>query len=70
MGILSALLDLYENARKTKTDEKNNKPKERNYNFDAGLTGDKKIDCPVYKPSEKTKVSEKEIDTNNEPEGR
>ena len=70
MGIFSALLDLYENTRKTKTDVKSNKPKERNYNFDAGLTGDKKIDCPVYKPSPKNKISKKEIDSKNEPEGR
>lgn len=70
MGILSALLDLYENARKTKTDVKSNKAKERNYNFDAGFTGDKKIDCPVYKPSPKASKSEKETKIKNEPEGR
>ena len=56
MGILSALLDLYENTRKTKTDVKSNK--------------EKKIDCPVYKPSPKNKISAKEIDCKNEPEGR
>lgn len=66
MGIFSALLDIYENSRKTKTEVKTNKPKERNYSFDAGFTGDRKIDCPTYKPSAKPKKSKKEIETKNE----
>ena len=34
------------------------------------FTGDKKIDCPVYKPSPKASKSEKETKIKNEPEGR
>lgn len=44
MGLLSSLIDLYENTRKTKSDKKDDKPKVRNYDFDSGLTGDRKID--------------------------
>ncbi len=55
MGLLSSLIDLYENTRKTKTDKKDNKPPVRNYNFDSGLTGDRKIDIatPKAKAAEK-----------------
>ena len=40
---------------KTKTDKKDNKPPVRNYNFDSGLTGDRKIDIatPKAKAAEK-----------------
>lgn len=65
MGLFSSLLDLYENMRKTETKVKNTKTT-RNYDFDGGFTGNKKIDCPVYKPSdknkEKNKIEEKETE--------
>lgn len=44
MGILSFLMDIYENSRKTTSAVKDNKPKQRNYTFDSGLTGSKKED--------------------------
>ncbi len=44
MGLFSMLIDLYENTRKTKTDKKDNKASVRNYDFDGGFTGDKRID--------------------------
>ncbi len=47
MGLLSSLIDLYENSRKTKSNKKDNKPKVRNYDFDSGLTGDRKIDIAM-----------------------
>lgn len=51
MGLLSSLIDIYENIRKTRTDKKDNKPPVRNYGFDSGLTGDKKKDIatPIAK---------------------
>lgn len=55
MGLLSSLIDLYENTRKTKSDKKDNKPPVRNYNFDGGFTGDRRADIstPKIKMSEK-----------------
>lgn len=53
MGIFSALIDLYENTRKTKSDKKDNKPPVRNYSFDSGLTGDRKIDISTPRISTK-----------------
>ena len=47
MVFLSALLDVYENTRKTKTDVKPAKEgRSKKYDFDAGITGDRKLDCP------------------------
>ena len=47
MGLLNALLDVYENTRKTKTNVKPDKNgRSKNYDFDAGITGDRKLDCP------------------------
>lgn len=61
MGIFSALIDLYENTRKTKSDKKDNKPPVRNYSFDSGLTGDRKIDISTKesKPREKDNGEER-----------
>lgn len=61
MGIFSALIDLYENTRKTKTNVKNNKPEPRHYEFDSGLTGDRKKDtqigtAKVQQPKRETKI--------------
>lgn len=67
MGLFSTLLDLYENMRKTETKVKSTKPIKREYDFDAGLTGDRKLDCPVYKPSKKREQkSNKQINENEE----
>ncbi|MBR3882399.1 MAG: hypothetical protein IKJ36_03930 [Clostridia bacterium] len=47
MGLMSFLLDVYENTRKTKTNVKPDKNgRSKNYDFDAGITGDRKLDCP------------------------
>ena len=47
MGLMSFLLDVYENTRKTKTNVKPDKNgRSNNYDFDAGITGDRKLDCP------------------------
>lgn len=47
MGLMSFLLDVYENTRKTKTNVKPDKNgRLKNYDFDAGITGDRKLDCP------------------------
>ena len=47
MGLMSFLLDVYENTRKTKTNVKPDKNgRSKNYAFDAGITGDRKLDCP------------------------
>lgn len=55
MGLLSSLLDIFENTRKTTTKVESSKPSKRNYDFDSGFTGSKKLDCPVYKPSKANK---------------
>lgn len=50
MGVLSFLLDAYENTRKSKSNTKNAKEgRSNNYEFDAGITGDRKLDCPKVK---------------------
>ena len=47
MGLMSFLLVVYENTRKTKTNVKPDKNgRSKNYDFDAGITGDRKLDCP------------------------
>ena len=47
MGLMGFLLDVYENTRKTKTNVKPDKNgRSKNYDFDAGITGDRKLDCP------------------------
>ncbi len=46
MGLMSFILDAYENSRKTKTNVKPDKTRSKKYDFDAGITGDKKLDCP------------------------
>ena len=47
MGLMSFLLDVYENTRKPKTNVKPDKNgRSKNYDFDAGITGDRKLDCP------------------------
>jgi len=60
MGLISAIIDLYENFRKTDTKVESNKPEKREYNFDSGLTGDRKIDCPKYEPRKSNKKISKE----------
>lgn len=69
MGLFSTLLDFYENMRKTETKVKSTKPTTRKYDFDAGFTGDRKLDCPVYKPSDKKKKQENK-DQIQEKDGR
>ena len=65
MGLISFIMDLYENTRKTNTDVKSTKPKERKYDFDAEITGSKKLDCP--KPiSSKNRISKKHKDSKGE----
>lgn len=57
MGLFGMLLDLYENIRPTTS----NKPisiKKRNYDFDAGITGDKKTDCNNVNQSSTKRVKE------------
>lgn len=55
------ILDLYENLRKTKPKVESDKPKERNYTFDAGFSGDRKTDCQSCKPQQTVnKVRSKE----------
>lgn len=58
MGLISFIMDLYENTRKTTTEVKKTKPQERKYDFDAGFTGSKKIDC-MTKPVDKKKAHKK-----------
>ena len=72
MGILSSLLDAYENTRKTKSDVKPAKEgRAKNYTFDAGITGDRKLDCPkVDTPRIKKSNRTKENKVKNDREER
>lgn len=65
MGLLSSLIDLYENTRKTKSDKKDNKPKDRKYDFNSGLTGDRKIDIATPRV-QKTENKDKARDDGEE----
>lgn len=58
MGVLSFILDIYENTRKTKTEVKPSKPLPRKYNFEAGFTGNKKDDCNTATKSVKKQKRE------------
>lgn len=66
MGIFSVLLDLYENTRKTKTNVKNNKPEPRHYEFDGGLTGDRKKDKQICTPKVQSTKKETKIKSDGE----
>lgn len=61
MGLISAIIDLYENFRKTDTKVESSKLEKRKYDFESGLTGNKKIDCSKYKPTKcQEKISKEE----------
>jgi hypothetical protein len=54
---MGLILDIFENFRKTKTDVKPTKPKERHYDFDDGFTGDKKSDYISKEPTPQIKTN-------------
>ena len=72
MGLISFLLDAYENTRKSKSDVKNAKEgRLKKYDFDAGITGDRKLDCPkVETPKVKKSNSSKRAVEKNGREDR
>lgn len=64
MGFMSFLLDAYENTRKTKSNVKTDKnDRSRNYEFDAGITGDRKLDCPKVETPRVKKSKTSKINT-------
>lgn len=66
MGLISFIMDLYENTRKTDTNVKSSKPKERKYDFDAGITGSKRMDCRPKPISSKKNISKEQKDNEGE----
>lgn len=69
MGLISFILDMYENIRKTKTDINPTKPKERKYDYDSGFSGNKKDDYASITPKvpKQTTVKRKKVkDTERE----
>lgn len=61
MGILSFILDVYENMRKTKTDVKPTKPQERKYDFNAGFSGSKRDDYKSVQNSEIKNINKENL---------